>query len=386
MLETRRTTTATVAVGAVLLLGSCSSTSSSTPHVGAPTATVSSSDSGTSADPMAAEIASIKEALAAAIAAHAFPGAVVVVRRGHETRTLVVGEADRARHTPMRSADRFRIGSVTKTMVAATTLRLVAQHRLTLQDTVDHWLPGFLAHGREITVAELLGQTSGLPEYATLPGYDPLLRAGDDHPRAVLGLIVDKPLLWKPGTRTGYSNSNYTTLGLILERVTHRPLSTVMQQQLFGPLHMRSTTLAPVGLFRPPIAHGYYHGRDVIPGYEVAWAGGAGAVVSTAHDVATFFDHLYAGDVVPSTLLRAMERMRPMRGTWPYTGYGLGLASIQTECGTAIGHGGSLPGYLASEYATRNDRRSVVYVVNTSPTHAANDAIVSVISSALCLP
>src|SRR3954470_15143963 len=93
------------------------------------------------------------------------PGAVVLVRRGAHTRRLARGHADRATRRPMRAGDRFRIGSVTKTFTATAILQLAGERKLSLDDTVERWLPGLVPGGEQITVRELLNHTSGLFNY-----------------------------------------------------------------------------------------------------------------------------------------------------------------------------------------------------------------------------
>src|SRR4051794_15321295 len=72
------------------------------------------------------------------------PGAVVLARRGEQTRILARGYADRATRRSMRAGDRFRIGSVTKTFTATVALQLAGEGRLSLDDTVERWLPGLV--------------------------------------------------------------------------------------------------------------------------------------------------------------------------------------------------------------------------------------------------
>src|SRR3954471_5054579 len=89
----------------------------------------------------AASARTLESRLRAVVAAGA-PGAVVLARDGTRTVQLAAGVADRARHTPMRTGDRFRVGSVTKTFMATVVLQLAGEGRLSLDDTVERWLPG----------------------------------------------------------------------------------------------------------------------------------------------------------------------------------------------------------------------------------------------------
>src|SRR3954452_3404178 len=96
------------------------------------------------------------------VVAAGVPGAVLLVRDGDRTIRLTSGHGDLRPKTPMRAGDRFRVGSITKTFVATVVLELVAEQKLTLEDTVERWLPGVVPNGEGITVRQLLNHTSGL--------------------------------------------------------------------------------------------------------------------------------------------------------------------------------------------------------------------------------
>jgi D-alanyl-D-alanine carboxypeptidase len=287
----------------------------------------------------------------------------------------------------MTAADRFQVASLTKTMVAALTLRLVAQGRLSLSDTVAKWEPGLLPRGDEITVADLLGQTSGLPDYTTRETAHYVSGRTSTVPRAMLSLVANEPLQFRPGTRSYYSNSNYLVLGIILQTVGHEALATLLQKKLFDPLRLASTSLAPAGTDTSPLAHGYDHGRDVT-NPELTWIWAAGGVVSDIGDVARFYDDLLAAKIVRSQLLGRMLTMR--RETNPdlslFSGYGLGIATIPTRCGTAYGASGVLPGFTTHAWTSKNGGRSVVIAVNASISTEVNDQVGTVINEALCDP
>ena len=85
--------------------------------------------------------------------------------RDHALWQGASGVADLGTRRPMRPDVRFRIGSVTKSFVATVALQLVAERRLALSDTVERWLPGVLPYGDQVTVRQLLNQTSGVPDY-----------------------------------------------------------------------------------------------------------------------------------------------------------------------------------------------------------------------------
>ena len=116
------------------------------------------------AAPAQAKAPKLQSALDAIVAGGA-PGAVMVVHSPGRTLRLASGLADRDAGVPMRPGMHVRIASVTKTYTAAVVLQLVGERKLRLRDSVQRWLPGLVPNGRNITVRQLLGHTSGLGDF-----------------------------------------------------------------------------------------------------------------------------------------------------------------------------------------------------------------------------
>jgi D-alanyl-D-alanine carboxypeptidase len=199
-------------------------------------------------------------ALLAALVHNGAPGVVALVRKGDQVHTFAAGLADVKLRRPMRTALRFRVGSLSKPIVATLVLELVAERRLRLSDTVARWLPGLIPAGAQITVRELLQHRSGLYNYTNelipsiLTGQRPLNYVWTPH--QLVHIATAHPPDFPPGTRFEYSNTNYVVLGLIVERVTHTGLERYAQRTLFGPLRMTSTSFA-LGRVSGAHAHGY---------------------------------------------------------------------------------------------------------------------------------
>ena len=323
------------------------------------------------------------------------PGAVALVRRDGRVRTFTAGVADLQTRRPMRGDLRFRVGSISKTVVASLILRLVAQGRLHLSDTVGHWLGGLLPAAEGVTVEQLLAQRSGVPDYLELPpvdsdivdGHTPLGKVWTA--RQLLALVSGRPLAFAPGTQFAYSSTNYIVLGQILERVTGMPLERYAQRTLFGPLHMRSTSFA---LGRVPGAHA--HGYVPFPGafasapghlgdVEVlngSSYGAAASLVSTAADLDRFFRALFGARIIPRRLVALMQATRPGAGA-DFQGYGLGLEATRNPCGRSLGHGGVVFGYRAVVRASADAHTLIVLLVDHDysppPLAAAMDATAS---------
>jgi len=273
------------------------------------------------------------------------PGVLVRIRDGSGVRAVAAGTA-----TPDA---RFRIGSVTKTFVAALALRLADAHVLGLDDPVARHAPGLLSDGDRVTVRDLLRHTAGLFDYTS----DPALLRGELAPRRLVALADRRE-------RTGgyaYSSTNYLALGLVLEAAAAAPLEQLLRRHVFEPAGLRQTRFE-AGRVQGRHLHG--HERPSHQGVATgtvrdtsartarsAWA--AGAIVSTAAELDRFFAWLLRGELGP--------RMRPAEGAR----YGLGLARFVTPCGSVVGHTGNLLGTVTVVWA-RGDRL-VVAVANVYP-------------------
>jgi D-alanyl-D-alanine carboxypeptidase len=295
----------------------------------------------------------------------------------------------------LRPADSFRIGSLTKSYVAAVVLQLVGEGRLALDDPVSRYLPGIVPGADGITIRELLGHTSGLPDFDGLPAVLAPYIGGDLGyvwaPRDLIALAVAQPATGAPGAAFAYSNTNYLVAGLIVESVTGKPLGAVLRQRIFRPLGLRHTAFGLTGTSPRPSAHGYSvppggSRLDVTTLTPYSWA--AGAIVSTAADIARYYRSLLTGRVVPRALLRTMLTTLPdPNGDFPGQGYGLGIARFPTPCGVAWGHNGDTPGYVVYALSSRDGSRQAVLFVNEdaeSLPHGVGHAFIAALTRAYC--
>jgi D-alanyl-D-alanine carboxypeptidase len=302
------------------------------------------------------------------------PGAAARVRDEHGVTQAASGVADLRRGRPMRPELHYRVGSLTKPLVATVVLQLVAEGRLSLQDTVQRWLPGILPYGDQVTIRQLLNHTSGVPDYIvepivrlyTVPGGR--LRAWT--PRELVALVADQPPDFPPGTAWSYSNTGYVLAGMIVEAATGHRLGQELARRIFRPLRLRDTFF-PVN--RPTIPRPFARGYSLPLGQEqgplldftvynpsLAW--GAGNLISTLADLERFFRALLRGRLLPPRLLAAMTT--PVPTGQPGLGYGLGLIVIETPAGRLLGHDGAIPGFLDIVLSTEDGRRQAGMMMN----------------------
>lgn len=249
----------------------------------------------------------------------------------------------------------FRIGSITKPMVAVAVLRLVDEGLVALADAIGEYLPD--APAADATIRHLLTHTSGLQAEFPGPWWE---RHGGPTWDELAASGVEQ--LWDPGEQYHYSNPGFAVLGRLLEVVRGRAWDKVLQDELWGPLGMTATGRVPVG----PHVTGYavHPHADLVhhePVAEYLAAGPAGEVWSTPADLVRFGLWLVGGEadrdageaVLPLARRRDMAAPRvvvgdagPAGGPWS-TAHGLGVRVRQDGAVRTIGHGGSVPGFTA---------------------------------------
>lgn len=267
---------------------------------------------------------------------------------------------------PVDGSEHVRIGSITKTFVATVILQLVDEGRIALDTPVESFLPGVVRDGAMITVRRVLQHTSGIPDYMKGAGWSTNRWRDHDRfrtytPEQLLRQAFTRPPDFPPGQRFRYSNSNYVVAGLLIEAVTGRPYGTEIERRILRPLGLTGTSLpgAAPGLPEPALRAiaELPGGRrvDVTEQNEsLDWA--AGEMISTADDLAAFFDALLGGRLISPAMLAEMRTTVPMGMGFHY---GLGIERFDLPCGGQLwGHGGQLLGYVSYAYR-RDDGRSL---------------------------
>ncbi|MER6415282.1 serine hydrolase domain-containing protein [Streptomyces humidus] len=326
--------------------------------------------------------------------AEGVPGVIVRVDDGHG-RPIEISEqaAWTKKDHRLRADDEVREASNTKTVMATLVLQLVAEHRLALTDPVDKWLPGKVRNGGAITLRMLLNHTSGLFDYTEDPALAPALTGRDSHvwtSAEILSLVSGHPALFEPGAEWSYSNTNYIAIGAVLEKATGKNLASLVRDRITGPLGLRHTFYATGSAWHDRHAHGYepdaahmppdvpdefrnYAGPqhddhvDVTGDYGTA-AGADAAIVSTAGDWSRFYGALMSGRLLPAAQLAEMRTTVPEGGPGDpdELGYGLGIETAKTDCGTVWDHVGVVPGYATYNVTDATGRRTAAFFFATS--------------------
>ncbi|MFD3945988.1 serine hydrolase domain-containing protein [Streptomyces sp. NPDC058579] len=309
------------------------------------------------------------------------------------TRTYTAGVGDLATGSKVPRDGQVRIGSNTKTFVAVVVLQLVAEGKIGLETMVDTYLPNLIRgdgiDGRHIKVRQLLQHTSGLPNYSNYLGDDVRYYA----PRELLDTALQHPADFAPGKSWKYSNTNYVLAGLIVQKVTGRPLAEEIDRRIINRIGLHHTYFPTPGemTIRGPHPHGYLRNpangplRDITE-IDPSWGWAAGQLISTNSDLTRFFTALLAGHLLPSAQLAQMRSTVPAEATFgPGARYGLGLVSRPLPCGgLSWGHGGSFPGYETRGGATDDGRATNVTVTMQLTDETARKSLEHTVDTALC--
>jgi len=288
------------------------------------------------------------------------PGVQVAVRVAGAYHAGAYGHRDNKRSESARIDDVYRIGSVTKTFTAVVILSLVQEGRLSLDDCIGRWID--LPNAYDVTVRRLLNHTSGIPNYSerTLPSLGTILRPRYLwRPDQLTALVRRQGLLFEPGTRHSYSNTNYVALGIIAEAVTDRGIDELYRERIIEPAGLRDTFFLPYEQGPDPDRLVVGYERDLLPfatqpitPHNLSWLTygyAAGAMVSSAPDLARFVDALFEGILLEPPALAAMTRFiaAPHPRIPAQTGYGFGLRRLEMDGTVLLGHTGTIPGFGA---------------------------------------
>jgi CubicO group peptidase (beta-lactamase class C family) len=173
------------------------------------------------------------------------PGLVVLVaRNGKLLFSRGYGLADRENQIPIAAKTRFRIGSVTKQFTAAAIQRLAHRGKLSIDDRLSQYFPGFPG-GESITLRHLLTHTSGLSDYRKRPDTMGDSRWAPITDSDLVARLRDMPPDFAPGAEYQYSNTNYVLLGQIVSMVSGEPLADYLQRHFFTPLELHDTGVSP---------------------------------------------------------------------------------------------------------------------------------------------
>lgn len=343
-------------------------------------------------------------------------GVLAVTSHGNSMTRARAGVAQLGTNQPVDWNSHVRIGSNTKTFIATVLLQLEAEGKLSLNDSVERWLPGVVQgngnRGERIAIHQLLQHTSGVFDYiqdedftATIATRDAFYqnRFNTYTPQQLVSIALSHAPNFAPGARWEYSNTNYTLAGMVIKAVTKNTWDIEVRNRIITPLGLHDTSEPGINPALPyPSPHGYQlfgtDGKyDDVTLHNMTWGGSAGSLISKPEDINRFFKALMQGRLLPPAQLAKMQAVVSMgheyEEIWPGASYGLGIMRINLPCGGVYwSHGGDVLGFNNTNGVTPDGQRSamVANMTNTfaDPVFAGNSIYYSdkLVQHALCGP
>lgn len=302
-----------------------------------------------------------------------FDGTVLVAENGKVIYKAAFGLANREWNIPNTIDTKFMIGSVSKPITSMLMLIQVQKGLIDLDKTISDYIPEYSKkNGSRITIRQLLGHASGMPNYDIMKDFFPRVSRQNFSRDAYMKLYMDSALVFEPGTNFYYSSWGYFTLGYIMERVTGKSYAQLMKEDIFDKIGMKNTG-------------SYFHTQIVskrATGYDYSLGGrtssdfrdqsntmGTGDLYSTVEDLFKFHLAISNNSLISKDLTDQMLRpgIRPWR-------YGMGFYNqnfryAPTDSVFANYHLGMTDGFISFFIRIPGTNSLVVFLCNSSPTH-----------------
>ncbi len=316
------------------------------------------------------------------------PGAILAIRRPEGTWVGAAGKASLASGAAMTPDMQVRLASVTKSLTSILVMKLVEANILSLDDTVEKWLPGLIPDGSLMTVKMLLSHKAGVYNVTELtPFWLKLLENPGKtwESSEILDMVRSLTPRFTPGTDFSYTNTGYYVLGMIVEAATGKTLSEESENRVFAPHGLTRTRLARNGFMDEPRSHGHTWlptTETVVDNtdWNLSWDWTAGAAVSTGTDMLNLATALFSGAIVSPVTLELMTTPSEPGG------YGLGIGKTTDTSvfnATLIGHTGENPGTVSYWYHFPDYDTTIFLAVNRSDTRISAETKVPVEASVI---
>ncbi|PEU68305.1 alkaline D-peptidase [Bacillus cereus] len=311
---------------------------------------------------------SIEQVIDKAADAKNIPGVIVTVKNGETSWAYASGEGNIERNHKVDADSAFRIGSTTKTFVATVVLQLAGEKKLSLDDTVEKWLPGLIKgkgyDGSKITIRQLLNHTSGIADYLTPDLKEKLIENPSENYTAEQ--LISRALQLEPVKGWSYSNTNMVIIGLIIQKVTGESYAEQIQKRIINPLSLKETVLPGSSMDIPKKnARGYLNTGDKLVDitlFNPSFANASGEMISTGEDMTTFFRALLGGKLLTPEMQKEMVTHTV---DTPLGKYGLGIHATKLPDGTEVwGHGGGIPGFTNFAGGTKDGQHVISININ----------------------
>lgn len=288
-------------------------------------------------------------------------GSLTIAKNGNVLYTRAIGysQINGAKKKPLTAANRYRIGSITKMFTAAIVFQLVEEGKLKLSDTLDKFLPQ-IPNSQKITIAQILAHRSGIHDIFRDRNLRPSSKTNSITKDELLTLIAKGKPDFEPDAKHSYSNSGYTLLGLIVEKLTDKSYGEALNERITSKIGLKDTYVATGNIDvnkNESLTYRNFGGDwKQEPETHPSILFSAGAIVSTPNDLVKFIQALFDLKLISQESLASMKTIRD--------GEGLGMEPFTFAGRTFYGHTGGGDNYGAWLAYLPEEKLAVAYTTN----------------------
>ncbi len=279
-------------------------------------------------------------------------GSISIFQNGTEVYQRSIGYADVENGIPATSNTIYRLGSISKTFTASIIMQLVDEKKITLNTKLAAYFPE-IPNGKKITIEHLLRHRSGLFDYLNTEGFNEWMEEPKSQSE-LIRIFVENGVVFSPGKKYEYSNTNYVLLSFIAEKIEGKGFSEIIKQRITIPLKLNSTYYGDKINTAENEAFSYkkFKSWQLSTEIDMSIPMGAGGVVSTPTELNIFYHALFNGKVVSDSPFSRMIKM------------GMGIGQVLVFDRTVYVHGGALDGFVSQAAYFPDEKVSFAFAFN----------------------
>jgi D-alanyl-D-alanine carboxypeptidase len=290
---------------------------------------------------------------------------VALVQGGKMTFCKGYGYASKETKKPVDPDTRFAVASVTRQFTAASIFLLSEEGKLSVYDPVAKYFPD-LTRAEDIRLLDLMNMVSGYRDFYPLDFLTTEMTKPTT-PDEVINEYAKRPLDFEPGTRWSYSNTNYSILGRVVEKVSGKSYQDFVRERIFTPLGMTHSDFEPDPA-GPEAAQGYRSfivaDPEPAPREGLNWMYSAGSIYTTPADMMKWDAALMNGKILKPESHRLMTTNR-LLSNGAATSYCCGLGRKEAKGEAVLWHNGEAAGFLSVTEFLPSTQSALFITVNT---------------------
>jgi D-alanyl-D-alanine carboxypeptidase len=307
------------------------------------------------------------------------PGIILLTKDNNGVWVGASGKADIAKNIPMRPCHVAKVASITKIFMGVLTMKLVEQGQFSLSDKISNWIPSSIIkkvhNADKTTIGDLLHHSSGIYDIISDNGFYLAVLNNPEKKwkqEELLKYVYGKPADFDYGTKTGYSNTNFLLLSMVIDMATGKGHGDLLRQEVMGTLGLTNSFY----YYAEPIpahgvAQGYfdlYNNETIVnlSNYNTGSGNGYTGLYSNVHDLLTFSDALFVNKtLISNASLNQMLTFDPAVEYDRQLGYAVQrdlFMGVPGEYG--IGHRGRDLAYSADMFYFPNQDKTMIIILN----------------------